>query len=171
LLTDLVEIKRLGERKRAENEKLRRHLKRHVFVERRLRIIAEQIEDSVDCTQCANCCRVATVKVTERDVVNLAKLHKISRERFLNDYTNETEDEGVVLNRSKETGCVFLSGNECTIYKDRPSTCQDFPHLVRGNGSLVSRMWDMPDRATYCPIVYNTLEAFKDETKFHEKSG
>jgi hypothetical protein len=31
-------------------------------------------------------------------------------------------------------------------------------HLAQGAGSLVSRMWDMPDRAVYCPIVYNTLD-------------
>jgi Fe-S-cluster containining protein len=170
LLTDLIEIRRLGEKKREENERLRRHMKRHVFVERRLRIIAEGIEDSIDCTKCANCCRVATVRLLERDIERLSKLHRISRERFLADYTDETEDEGRILKRTDETGCIFLSGNDCTIYKDRPATCQDFPHLVRGNGSLVSRMWEMPDRATYCPIVYNTLEAFKEETKFQEKS-
>jgi hypothetical protein len=27
-------------------------------------------------------------------------------------------------------------------------------------------MWAMPDRATYCPITYNTLEAWKDEVGF-----
>jgi Fe-S-cluster containining protein len=171
LLTDLVEIKRQGEKKREENEKLRRHLKRHVFVERRLRIIAQDIEDSTDCTKCANCCRVATVRLTERDIERIAKSQRISRERFLADYTTETEDEGRILKRTDESGCVFLNGNDCLIYEVRPATCQDFPHVVKGNGSLVARMWDMPDRATYCPIVYNTLEAFKEETKFHEKSG
>jgi hypothetical protein len=38
--------------------------------------------------------------------------------------------------------------------------------MVRGHGSIVSRMWQFIDRACYCPIVYNALEAFKDETKF-----
>jgi hypothetical protein len=37
------------------------------------------------------------------------------------------------------------------------------PQVVRGNGSIVSRMWEPIDRACYCPIVYNSLEAFKDE--------
>ncbi len=54
--------------------------------------------------------------------------------------------------------------------KVRPHICQDFPHHVRGDGSLVSRMWEMPDRAVYCPIAFNTfeafLEAFKDEVDF-----
>ena len=47
-----------------------------------------------------------------------------------------------------------------------PNTCEVFPHLVKGNGSLLSRMWHMPDRAVYCPIVFNTLEEWKTETGF-----
>jgi hypothetical protein len=76
-----------------------------------------------------------------------------------------SEDEGRIL-KGTGTGCVFLSGNECTVYAARPHTCEDFPHLARGAGSFLSRMWEMPDRATYCPIVYNSLEAFKEETGF-----
>jgi hypothetical protein len=32
-------------------------------------------------------------------------------------------------------------------------------------------MWEMPDRACYCPIVYNALEVFKVEVDFHRKSA
>jgi Fe-S-cluster containining protein len=77
-----------------------------------------------------------------------------------------TADEGRILKRSDETGCIFLNGNECLVYEGRPASCQDFPHLVRGPGSLMHRMWAMPERATYCPITYNTLEAWKDEVGF-----
>jgi hypothetical protein len=38
--------------------------------------------------------------------------------------------------------------------------------VVRGNGSIASRMWQFTDRACYCPIVYNSLEAFKKELGF-----
>ena len=165
MLTDLVQIRRLGEKKLDENKRLRQHLKRHNFVERRLKIIAQTIEEEIDCLACANCCRVATTKVTERDVVELARFLRIRPGQFVRDYTVKSEEEGLVLKRT-ESGCVFLSGNECTVYEHRPRTCQDFPHLVRGAGSFVSRMWQMADRATYCPIVYNALEAFKDETGF-----
>jgi len=166
MLTDLVQIRRLGERKLDENKRLRQHLKRHNFVERRLKRLAEEVEDEIDCLSCANCCRVATTKITERDVDKLAHFLRISRGRFLSEYTIKSEEEGLILKRT-ETGCVFLSGNECTVYEARPHTCEDFPHLVRGAGSFLSRMWEMPDRATYCPIVYNSLEAFKDEIGFN----
>jgi hypothetical protein len=77
----------------------------------------------------------------------------------------ESEEEGIILKRN-EKGCVFLDGNSCSIYEARPSTCENFPHLLRGEGSLVSKMWEFKDRACYCPIVYNTLEEFKVETDF-----
>ncbi len=165
MLTDLVQIKRFGEKQREENKKFRAWLKQHTFVERRLKAMAQDIEAKIDCTTCANCCRVATTQVTERDAERLARFLRVKVAAFLRDYTEETEDEGRILKRN-EDGCVFLDGNLCSVYDVRPNTCELFPHLVKGNGSLLSRLWHMPDRAVYCPIVYNTLEAWKPETGF-----
>jgi len=167
MITDLVQIRRLGEKNREENGRFRAWLKRHNFVERRFKRIAEEVADAIDCRACANCCRVATTRINERDVERLAKFLGLKPGKFLRDYTTEADDEGRILRRD-ENGCVFLSGNDCTVYEARPGTCQDFPHLVHGNGSFLSRMWEMPDRATYCPIVYNSLEAFKDESNFRK---
>ena len=166
MITDLIQIKLLGERKRAENERFRKHMKSFDHSDRILRRIAEEVEDSIDCLACANCCRVATAKVTERDVEKLSKYLRLKPARFLADFTEQSEEEGVVLKRDRKTGCVFLNGNECTVYDARPDSCQKFPHVVRGNGSIASRMWELIDRASYCPIVYNSLEAFKDEMEF-----
>ena len=164
LITDLVQIRRLGETKREENQRLRKHMKSHNYVERRLKAIAQEIENETDCKTCANCCRVATVKLKDRDVEQMRKALHMRKGDFLRDCTDQNE-EGLILKRN-EAGCVFLEGKLCSIYEDRPDACQDFPHLVRGEGSLVARMWKMPDRAVYCPIVYNSLEAFKDEVGF-----
>jgi hypothetical protein len=168
MITDLVQIRLLGEKKRPENERFRRHLKVHDHSERRLRIIAAEIEEQIDCTVCANCCRVATVKVSERDVERLSRHLSMSRAEFLAKYTTVNEEEGRILTRQEGQGCVFLEGNDCTVYDARPDTCSRFPHLVRGNGSIASRMWQFIDRAVYCPIVYNALEAFKTETRFRK---
>jgi Fe-S-cluster containining protein len=167
VVTDLVQIRVLGDKKRDENLRFRKHLKSRDHSDRILRRIAEGVEAEIDCTACANCCRVATAKVTERDVDRLARHFRVKPQRILDDYCQESEEEGLILQRTKEKGCVFLEGNECTVYEARPESCQRFPHLVRGNGSILSRMWEMVDRAVYCPIVYNSLEAFKVETKFH----
>lgn len=165
MITDLVQIKRFGEKQRAENLRFRAWMKRHNFVERRFKTIAQEVEDAIDCTACANCCRVATTQINERDAENLARHLGVKLREFWRDYTIETPDEGRILKRD-ENGCVFLQGNLCSVYEARPHTCELFPHLVKGNGSLVSRMWHMPDRAVYCPIVFNTLEKFKSEAGF-----
>ena len=164
VLTDLVQIKRYGEKQREENLRFRVWMKRHNFVERRFRTVALKVEDAIDCTQCANCCRVATTQVNDRDCERLARYLGVKLPLFLNDYTEVTA-EGRILKRTQD-GCVFLQGNLCSVYEARPQTCELFPHLAKGNGSLLSRMWHMPDRAVYCPIVYNTLEQFKTETGF-----
>jgi uncharacterized protein len=166
MVTDLVQIRLLGEKKRDENLRFRRFMKSHNHADRILRRIAEGIEEQIDCTQCANCCKVATVKITERDVERLARHLRIPAARFVAEYTVECEEEGRILRRSEESGCAFLDGRECTVYDARPDTCQRFPHVVRGAGSIASRMWQFVDRACYCPIVYNSLEAFKQELRF-----
>ncbi len=165
MLTDLIQIKTLGEKKRPENERFRKYLKSYDHSDRILRRIAVGVEDQIDCTTCANCCRVATVKLTTRDVENISKSLRMKPGRFLDDYTMQSDTEGLILKRT-EQGCVFLDGNLCLIYDSRPANCEDFPHVVRGAGSIVSRMWEFVDRACYCPIVYNSLEAFKAETGF-----
>jgi Fe-S-cluster containining protein len=167
VITDLVQIRQLGERKQGENEKFRRHLKRHNFPELRFRRVAEEIESQIDCRACANCCKIAETDVTQRDIVRLSKYLGITAGEFVERYTTSSafEQREPILRR-RDTGCIFLEGNDCTIYEARPDTCRDFPHLIRGAGSFESRMWQMVDRATYCPIVYNSLEEFKAITRF-----
>ncbi len=166
MITDLIQIRTLGEKKRPENERFRKHLKSRDHSDRVLRRLAEQVEDAIDCTQCANCCRVASVRLSERDIEHLSSALRLKRAQFLKAYTSESAEEGVILNRTEEHGCTFLNGTVCLVYENRPDICQRFPHVVRGEGSIASRMWEFVDRACYCPIVYNSLEAFKRETKF-----
>ncbi|HML15675.1 MAG TPA: YkgJ family cysteine cluster protein [Bryobacteraceae bacterium] len=165
VITDLVRIRRLGEKKRAENLRFRKYLKSHEWVERQFRHVAEQVQDAIDCRQCGECCRVTEVPLSERDVEHLAKFLGIKQKDFLDQYTATGEDRELILRRT-ERGCVFLDGNDCTVYEARPGNCERFPHLLRGAGSLESRMWALVDRATYCPIVYNWMERVKDLTKF-----
>ncbi|HEU0119297.1 MAG TPA: YkgJ family cysteine cluster protein [Bryobacteraceae bacterium] len=165
IVTDLVQIKRLGEQKLEENKRLRQHMSRHTYVERKLKAVAQKVEAAVDCQQCANCCRTATARLVDRDIDKVAKAAGMKRDRFLRDCTEMTEDEGRILKRDAN-GCIFLNGNDCLVYEGRPASCEDFPHLVRGPGSLMHRMWVMPERATYCPITYNTLEEWKEEVGF-----
>jgi Fe-S-cluster containining protein len=166
VIIDLVQIKRLGEEKVKENEQLRVFMKRHGYPERGFRKMAEEIEEGIDCRACANCCKVGETNITERDVERAAKYLRLKPGQFIAQYTTTSAFEDETILRRNEQGCIFLDGNDCSIYDARPDTCRYFPHLVRGQGPMVTRMWNMVDRATYCPIVYNTLEAFKEALKF-----
>lgn len=165
MVTDLVQIRRLGEKNRAGNLRFRKWIKSHNFVERQFRRAAEEVHAAIDCRQCAECCRVTEVQLAGRDIEHLARFLGISEKRFESEYTSLDEDGAVILRRN-ERGCVFLDGNNCTVYDVRPGNCERFPHLLRGSGSIESRMWDFVDRATYCPIVFNWLEKVKTLTNF-----
>ena len=173
MITDLVQIRRLGEQKREENLRFRKWMKSHVFVERQFRKAAQQVEDGIDCRECAECCRVTEVQLVERDIAKLARFLGMSEREFMQKHTALDGDGAAILLRVKskdgKMACEFLDGNECTVYEARPTNCERFPHLVRGAGSLESRMWDFADRATYCPIVYNWMETVKKLTKFAPK--
>ena len=168
MITDLVQIRTLGEKKRDENFRFRRFMKSRDHSDRILRRIAEGIEQQIDCTACANCCKTSTTEVSERDIDRLSRHLRVSREKFLADYTMPDEDGALSLRFTPEKGCVFLDGNLCSVYEARPDICQRYPHLVRGSGSIASRMWSFVDRAAICPIVYNSLEAFKQELRFRK---
>ena len=170
MITDLIQISRLGEKKRGENEKFRRWIKSHNFVERQFRSAAKEVHAAVDCRQCAECCRVTDVAIVERDIQKLAHFLGLSEKAFLDKYTAK-DDDGVRILRRNAHGCEFLQGNECTVYEARPGNCERFPHLLKGSGSLESRMWELVDRATYCPIVYNWMEKVKALTKFRPSSS
>ena len=88
-----------------------------------------------------------------------------SDHRTLNDTLQLTHVAGPAVILEDIQG-FFLDGFECTVYEERPRTCEYFPHVVKGEGPITTRMWELVDRATYCPIVYNSLEAFKEEMDF-----
>jgi uncharacterized protein len=165
MITDLVQIRRMGEQRRDENLRFRKYIKSHDFVERQFRRAAQEIHDQIDCRECGECCRVGEVELSDRDIEKLARFLGIEIKAFVAKFVMVGEDGDRILRRT-EAGCVFLEGNECTVYEARPANCERFPHVLRGAGSLQSRMWQFVDRATYCPIVYNWMEAVKNLTKF-----
>ena len=165
MITDLVQIRRLEQQKRGENSRFRAYLKHHRHSDRRLRRFGEDIEAEIDCTACANCCRVTEVGITERDIEKLAKFIGVSAREFLEQFTASDAAGARILKRN-EKGCVFLEGNLCTVYEARPNNCANFPHVVRGTGSIASRMWEFLDRAGYCPIIYNWMEKVKEDIGF-----
>src|SRR5260370_2160897 len=113
MLTDLVQIRRLGQQKRNENFRFRAYLKNHRHSDRRLRRFGEEIEAQMDCTTCANCCRVSEVGITDRDVDKLAKFIGVTKEEVLRDFTQSDEEGGLILHKT-QVGCLFLTDTTVT---------------------------------------------------------
>ena len=167
MITDLVQIRTLAEKKRDENFRFRRFMKSRDHSDRILRRIAEGIQEQIDCTACANCCKTSTTAISERDIDRLARHLRISRERFLADYTMPDDEGALSLRFTPEAGCVFLEGNLCSVYEARPKACRDFPHLALGTHSLGGRVASIGRWVSLCPIVYNALERYKKRLGYH----
>ncbi len=167
LVTDLAEVFRLGAAKAEENVAFRRFLRAHSHPDKQFHILASEVQQQVDCTACANCCRHSVVTVSKREIEDIARYLGIEPEAAARLYSVPDPDAPAlrVLKNSGEA-CVFLDGNLCMIYEARPKTCRDFPHVAAGIRSLGGRPASHARWAPHCPIIYNALERYKRLTGF-----
>ena len=79
--------------------------------DRILRRIAEGIQEQIDCTQCANCCKTSTTEIGERDIDRLTRRLGTGREDFLRGYTMR-DDEGALslqFNEAEGGACSWTA--------------------------------------------------------------
>jgi hypothetical protein len=72
VVTDLVEVFRLGTAKVEENLAFRRYLSAHHYPDEPFQILASEVQQHVDCTSCANCCRHSVVSVNKSEIEHIA---------------------------------------------------------------------------------------------------
>jgi Fe-S-cluster containining protein len=161
VVTDLVQIRRLAEMEVGENLRFRRFLNAHHSPDSLFRRIAREVEQQMDCKACANCCREPSVNVSRRDIEALARYLDMPAEQVIKEYTIQDPDDRETILRQTNDGCVFLDGNLCMVYEARPRACREFPYLVSDQRSLGGRMSSVCKHARVCPIIYNTLQAYK----------
>jgi uncharacterized protein len=168
VVTDLVEIRRLGESKAAENLAFRRYLSAHHYRAEPFRILAAETQRQMDCTTCANCCRHSVVTVSSSEIEAIARHLRCEIKEVITQYTvPDPEASATRILRSTKDGCVFLDGNLCMIYEARPKACRDFPHVALDRRSLGGRFSSLGRWASLCPIVYNALESYKQLVGYH----
>lgn len=83
------------------------------------------------CKKCGRCCRDSNIRLSPYDILRLCKRLNISTTDFLKRYAYLVHDKdnqnllSCMLKTSPE--CLFLDGNECTVYNDRPCACRVYP--------------------------------------------
>jgi Fe-S-cluster containining protein len=84
-----------------------------------------------------------------KDIERAAKALRIKPNAFIEQYLKIDEDKDYIL---KSSPCVFLDyDNYCTIYKDRPTACREYPHTDR---KRIVQIIDLTlKNAHVCPAV------------------
>jgi len=161
IITDLPVIAKRSEAVDDDNWRFRRFLKGcdSERLDRTVHRITDDVWSQIDCTKCANCCKVLETVVTEEDCARLAKRLGMTAEEFEREYVREElSDDGERMLKSMP--CVFLGDdNRCTVYEDRPECCRDYPFLYKDDFTF--RTVGMISRLDNCPIVFNVWELLK----------
>jgi uncharacterized protein len=163
MVPDLVQIRKLAERKENENFRFRRFLKECDLeageIDSRVFDITHRVWAGIDCTTCANCCRELRPTFSEDEVERVARRLGIEREEFIETYLDRLDAQDANPWQTRTTPCPFLKGSLCSVYEDRPADCNDYPHLFKPD--FVSRTLMMVERTFTCPIVYEAMEELK----------
>ena len=125
----------------------------------------EQVSAQIDCTQCANYCKIMSPVLDEEDVATFAKGLGVSSEQLKSEYLVEHED-GLTFNAKP---CPFLVDNKCSNYDHRPKACASYPHLHKSE--FVSRTIRVVENCSVCPIAFNVFERLKDELWYEDESS
>jgi Fe-S-cluster containining protein len=162
--TNLETIKLMGEQKEDENWKFRAYLKGlDIEIEELDKIVHEindEVTSQIDCTKCANCCKVFDPILDEEDIVKFSSNLKTSIEEFKSAYLVLSKDEKDKY-KFNTVPCPFLKDNKCTNYTNRPKVCESYPHLHKEE--FIRRLMGVIDNYSICPIVFNVYERLKKE--------
>ncbi|PKK85523.1 MAG: YkgJ family cysteine cluster protein [Thermoplasmata archaeon HGW-Thermoplasmata-1] len=86
---------------------------------------------------CRRCCLETEMMLTEGDVARLES-QGFRKDEFC------FESQGWLMLRNVEEHCVFLSGDVCTAYENRPDGCRHYPFVWDEEYENVVRDIDCP---------------------------
>jgi Fe-S-cluster containining protein len=161
LVTEPTEVQRLAEQLKDENWAFRNWIKSHygssddqlmVVVHR----LTADVTAQIDCTACANCCRVLNPSLDQEDRCQLARALDVDVPSLQVTYLRKGRSGQWEL----PAPCPLLDGNLCRVYDARPNPCREYPHLH--NDFRAHSMARIND-AFICPIVFNVIEGMKAE--------
>jgi len=113
--------------------------------------------ESIDCLECANCCKSISPSVTDKDVDKISRTLRVKPSAVVEKYMLPDIDDDWVMNTSP---CPFLgSDNCCSVYEARPLACKGYPHTDRNR---MHQILDLTLKNTsICPAVCFVFEELK----------
>ncbi|HET6251184.1 MAG TPA: YkgJ family cysteine cluster protein [Tepidisphaeraceae bacterium] len=166
---DPVKLRVLAEQQADENWRFRDFIKRRCDldpdeIDQRVFELTRRVWAGIDCTTCANCCKVVRPTISEEDIARLAQRLGIERQPFIDAYLEPAESKAGNPWLMRTLPCPFLKDNRCSVYEDRPGDCRDYPYLDKPD--FVFRTIAMINRIPTCPIVYEVIDELKQSVGF-----
>ena len=152
---DINRLKEDAKRRRADWVKYyKSHKKQIEKLDLTVHALHERYSAQIDCLNCGNCCRTLGPRITDKDVVRMAKALRIKAVDLIAQYLKIDEDGDQVF---KSMPCPFLgTDNYCAIYESRPKACREYPHTDRKKFYQIYML--SVENASTCPIVFEVLE-------------
>lgn len=147
--------------KAIENIFFKKHLRNiaSAVIDEKIHALALSVAAEIDCTKCANCCKKLEPGLEDNEIKGLAQLKNMPPDYFRATYVGY-DGEACFL---KTKPCMFLDGNKCGIYNNRPAACAGYPHLDGKDMKYKRSLWS---NYQVCPIVFNVIEQLKTEVAF-----
>jgi Fe-S-cluster containining protein len=126
---------------------------------KRLPELHEKAFKTVNCLECAHCCKNYSPRFKQPDIKRLAKALRMKEGDFTQRYLRLDEDNDYVV---KQSPCPFLGeDNFCSVYEDRPSDCRRFPYT--DEDVLLRRVPLTLKNSSFCPAVFIVLQALDQD--------
>jgi uncharacterized protein len=126
-------------------------------LDERVHALHEEVFDSINCLDCAHCCRTLGPRITDADVRRIAAFLRIKPSGFTDQYLVVDEEDDYIF---RSMPCPFLgSDNYCSIYEVRPRACREYPHTDRRRVYQVMAL--TLKNSAVCPGVFEILERLR----------
>ena len=126
-------------------------------LDERVHALHEAVFETINCLDCANCCRTLGPRITDTDVRRIAAALRIKPSVFVERYLRMDEEGDYIF---QSMPCPFLGrDNYCSIYDDRPKACREYPHTDRRRVYQVMAL--ALKNSSICPAVFEILERLR----------
>ncbi|NLQ55037.1 YkgJ family cysteine cluster protein [Streptococcus mutans] len=157
---DIGKYHQLALQKQKEHRKFLATLKKKApkNLDKIVQEVHAEVFRKIDCTKCANCCKILGPLFTEADISRIAKHFRMRLPVFEDMYLCVDEDNDKVF---KSMPCPFLGeDNLCSIYDIRPKACREFPHTDRKKIYQINHL--TIQNTLICPAVYLFVEKLQE---------